>query len=213
MKKIFLLALLSIALNGNAQNSEIELITLNGFYSGTNLLIKNHFCLGKDEIGFSVNGIKVNGDYTTAEINSRLFELPLDEFKLVLGAPIKLEIWHKKNCSPMSKPLIMNPGALLTTENITNKTENHIILNGSYCYAILLLVNSNKCIKEIKLNGKPFVTNTNKDFVEINLAALGAIDNKPGYKPGEKITIELICTKNGQPIILNPEYLHYEDKL
>ena len=210
MKKILLLLLLSIALNSNAQ--DLELITLNGFYSGANLLIKNHFCSGKDEIGFSVNDIKVNGEYTTAEINSELFELPLDEFKLVIGAPIKLEIRHKKNCKPMSKPLLMNPGALLTAENIANKTENHIVLNGSYGYVTLLIVNSNNCIKEVKLNGKPYVTNTTKDFVEINLAVLGAIGDKPGYMPGDKITIELICNKNGQPIILNPEYLHNEDK-
>lgn len=212
MKHFIFVVFFLMALTHVAQNTELELITVNGFYSGKNLLIKNQFCSGKDEIGFLINTIKVNGNYTTAEINSEHFEIPLDEHKLIIGEPVKLEIWHKKACTPINKPFLMNPGALLSAENMVNKTENHIILNGTFAYATILIINSNNCIKEVKLNGKAFETNTNKDFVEINLAPLGAIGDKPGYMPGDKISIELICNKNGQPIILNPEYLHYEDK-
>jgi len=212
MKKLILLFLFSITLNSNAQETELLKITLEGFYSGKNLMIKNPWCMGKGEIGWSINGIKVNGNYTTAEINNEIFELPLDEHKLVLGAPVKLEIWHKKPCSFMNKPMIMNPGALLTSENMLNKTENRIVIEGSYFQNNLLVVNSNNCIKEVKVNGKVVPTNLTKDIAEINLFSLGAIDEKPGFKPGDKITIELICNKNGEPLILNPEYLHYEDK-
>lgn len=214
MKKIALYSLLlTLALTHEviAQNSASTKMIVEGFYSGINLVIKNPVCLGSGEYGYAINdNVKVNGDYTTADMIQEMFEIPLDQCRLKIGDPVKIELSYKKTCTPLNLPNLMNPGALLSLENMANKNENNITIEGTYSPNSLLIVNSNKCIKEIKVNGKILDMKLDKDVVEINLRALSAsMGVKDGLKDGDKLKITLKCNKNGQPLILNPDCLHY----
>jgi len=79
---------------------------LNGIYQGENLYVMNPFAVSSE--GYCITEVKVNGQLTKDEINASAFEIDLSQFHLRKGAPLSIEIKHKKGCSPK----IVNPTAI-----------------------------------------------------------------------------------------------------
>lgn len=90
---------------GNKEKEE-GAIVLEGKYNGKNIFIQNPF--GPDGIGFCINQIMVNGKITSDEINATSCEIDFTALPVKQGDNIKVEILHKKGCSPK----VLNPEVL-----------------------------------------------------------------------------------------------------
>jgi hypothetical protein len=179
-------------------------ISLEGQYNGKNLFIKNTY--GKGGVGYCVMETKVNGKTTTDEINADMFMIDLVSLGLKNGEKIKIEIFHKEGCTPRSKPLILNPGAI----SISRETEKGVasfVIEGKYNYQNIFVSNSVGLngkgfgIKEIKLNGKTISTNINLANLQINLLSMN-------FKDNDHIKIEFKYAIGYDPMIVNPEGLN-----
>lgn len=222
-KIAILLTVLAFRLHG--QKSATATMVVEGFYTGKNLLIKNSFT---SSYGFCIEEIKTNGYISPAGIADEIVEVPLDILRKVgvkIGDSVKIEIRYKLACSPKIKPAILNPGALLSYSNKLDKNVNRFTLEGEFVWGTLLIINpynpSDKtyCLKEIKINGKNFETDLNKEIVSLDIKKLGqptvfnseaeekAAKEKGGLKEGDKIQIEFVYAKNSDPTILNPELI------
>lgn len=195
---IFLFATLSIG----AQTPATKQINLSGKYNDKNIFVRNSY--GAGGIGFCVKEISVNGKTTKDEINADVFMIDLASLSIKNGDEVTVIIKFDTTCTPRTKPLILNPGALLTSKNESN--EEQITIEGGYSYQNIFLVNSKTKndkdfgIKNITINGKPFVSNINQATIEIDLFGL-----KLNYN--DKIKIDIRYTKGCDPTILNPEAL------
>ena len=83
-----------------------QVTKLKGVYQGNNLYVMNPIVSSGG--GFCIEEVKVNGQVTKDEINASAFEIDLSQFHLRKGAPVSIEIKHKKGCSPK----IVNPTAI-----------------------------------------------------------------------------------------------------
>jgi len=230
--KLFKLALLLTVLTCKlyGQTPETTTTLVGGYYTGKNLIVKNCYSNleGYSIKTFAIRQVKINGHISTAEINSDIFEIPLDELKplgLKLGDSITVEIKYLMASSPKTKPSILNPGALLPFQNNINSTENHLTIEGEFSWGALFIINpynsANKtyCIKDVKINGKIFNVDLNKEIISIDINKLGepshfnseaeekAAKTKTWLKVGDKIQIEFTYAKGSDPIILNPELI------
>ena len=207
----------------HAQKSETTKMVLNGLYTGKNLLVKNTFQSGG--LGFNITQININRQISPAELAQEIVEVPLELLKkegLKIGDSVYVEIFYKM---VFQKPSIINPGALVSIQNKDNFNNNQLVLIGEFNWGILYVINpfnnTNKtyCIKSVKINGKPFNVEVNKEIISLNLSVLGqntafnSIDEektaieKGGLKESEKIKIEIVYEKGFDPIILNPELI------
>lgn len=95
MKRLLtaILTLLAFTIFTQAQQIKLE-----GVYNGENLIVMNPF--GPTGVGFCVSEVTVNGEISTAEINSSTFEINFLEYNFSKGAEIKVVISHKPNCKP-----------------------------------------------------------------------------------------------------------------
>lgn len=216
MKKnsIIFFVLTMLISNGFAQKEAISVMVLKGVYSGKNIFVKSPICT--NEKGFSIRGIKINGDLSPVDFMAVIFEISFDlsGMNIHIGDSVKVEIFYITNCPPRNKPSIMNPGALLTSGNISARKENTLIVEGQFYWGNLFVMNKyntatkSYSIKEVLVNGKPVKNSINKDIFQIDLASLGFIEGqREGLKEGDKITIEFKYDKDNGPFIINPEVI------
>lgn len=198
MKKSLLIILVCLIVK-NTKSQENNSIVLEGLYNGKGIFIKNSF--GTGGIGYCVIETKVNGKTTKDEINANIFQIDLPSLGLKMGEKVKVEIISKKSCTPNTKPLILNPGALLTAKSIA---ETSLKLNGNFKWQNLFIVNpkilkkEEYSIKDIMVNGKRINVDLKKDIIEINLMSM-QLNND------EKVSIEIKFISGEDPIILNPD--------
>ncbi|MBA2611218.1 MAG: hypothetical protein H0U95_04550 [Bacteroidetes bacterium] len=191
-----LIAVCILSLNNYAQNKPTENITFEGYYSGKNVFVKNSF--GASGVGYCVAETKVNGNVTKDEINANLFQIDLSAVGLKQGEKVKIEISYYKGCTPLSKPMIINPAVLANS--------NTFLIEGTYLWQNLFVINPKTTdgkygIKEITVNGKIITRKIDSDIFEIKLQVMD-------LKEDEKIKIEFKYEKGCDPIILNPEAIH-----
>jgi hypothetical protein len=189
-------------------------MVVSGVYKGKNVFVKNPFCTEKNGPGFSVHQVNMNGQISPAEINNEVFEIDLGLLNLKYMDSVKIEIFHKKICSAQMRPAIMNPGALIVFDKLSGQKENHLTVDGEFNWNNLLVMNpfntkdNSYCIREVKVNGRSITSKLSKDVIEVNLVSLGfKEETKTGLKQGEKVSVEFICSQEGEPFILNPEAL------
>ena len=129
----------------------------------------------------------------------------LNSLGLKTGENVKIEILYNKDCTPRLKPLVLNPGAI-TTSNEPNKENASFAIEGTYLFQNIFISNpagpngKGFGLKEIIVNGKSLATNINLPTLEIDLFALN-------IKNEEKVKIEFKYLKGYDPMILNPEAL------
>jgi hypothetical protein len=175
-------------------------MVVEGVYNNKDVMIRNSF--GKSGIGFCLTGLKINGNYTTDEINAEIFKVDLSLHKLKKGEKFEMKIYYKDNCGPIKEPIIMNPGAI-KAEDPSGK--NSLIIEGKNYNASLLVVNPRSGngygIKEVLVNGKPY-TNINSDVFELSFF-------KMGIPYEEKLKIEFKYENGCDPFFVNPEVINY----
>lgn len=175
-------------------------MVVEGVYNNKDVMIKNAF--GKTGIGFCINGLKVNGNYTTDEINAEIFKVDLSLHKLKKGERFELKIYYKADCNPIKEPIIMNPGAI-KAEDPSGK--NSLVIEGKNFNANLLVMNPRSGngygIKEVLVNGKK-ASAINLDVFELNFY-------KMGIPYEEKLKIEFIYENGCDPFFVNPEAINY----
>jgi len=88
--------------------SQEGLLSIQGNYQGSNLLISNP--TQSDGFGFCVTKVTVNGDILPATIQNSVFEVDFNLFNLKIGAPLFVILEHASGC----KPLFLNPEILLS---------------------------------------------------------------------------------------------------
>lgn len=116
MKKLALFLIAVCAATVSFGQSETSII-LQGNYQGKNIYVQNPF--GTSGVGFCVKKVTINGDVTTDEINSSAFEIDFANFKLEVGAPVEVEIFHSLDCSPkVINPQVLKPQSTFTDKNI-----------------------------------------------------------------------------------------------
>lgn len=205
MKKLNLIFALISFLNfsSNAQLNIIEQKIIEGHYNGKNIFVRNSY--GEGGIGYCVREILVNGKTTKDEINGDIFMIDLSVLGLKIGDPTTVNIVYGQNCTPRTKPLVLNPGALISNSNKEVKDDS-FILEGGYIFQSLFIVNQvlpngkSYGLKEVIINGKPYTGNINLPNIEIDLFPL-----KFNYY--EKLKIEFKYAKGYDPTIINPEAL------
>jgi hypothetical protein len=177
-----------------AHRMEIE-----GVYNGKDLYISNGF--GKDGIGYCINGLKVNGNYTSDEINASQFKVDLSVHKFKLGEKVKIIVYYKDSCM-IKEPLLMNP-SVLKERNPSGNTI--LVVEGTNYNGSLLVMNPRSGpgygIKEILVNGIK-VENINMDVIELSFFKM-----KIDYQ--KKVKIEFKFEKDCDPFIINPEVINY----
>lgn len=206
--KLLILAVPILSSTINAQTKqESDSIIIEGLYNGKNILVKNSY--GAGGIGFCVNGVKLNGKYTRDEINANIFAIRLTDYKLKQGENVLVKITYSKNCSPLVKPLVLNPGALI---NLKSKVaETVFTLEGKFQWQNLFISNAKLNngkgfgLKEIIINGKTTISNLNTELIEINLTKMG-IDEK--WEDGKPLKIEFKYIQGADPVIINPEAIN-----
>ena len=185
--------------NGVMYKSPGNRMEIEGVYNGKDLFIKNSF--GKSGIGFCITGVKVNGNFTTDEINARMFRINLGLHKLKVNDKIKIIIYYKDSCE-QTEPIMMNP-AVIKQKNATGN--NSMVMEGKNWNESLLVVNPRSGkeygIKEVLVNEKK-VDLINCDVFEVNFY-------KMGIKYEEKIKIEFKYEDSCEPFVINPDAINY----
>lgn len=110
-----ILFFVSIILQAKPQNNKVDQLTINGFYFGKNLVIINP--LNGDR--FAVESVEVNGDRTSDEINSSVFEIDFSALGLNQGDPVIVKINYYIGAE---NPVVFNPDALEATSNFSFKS-------------------------------------------------------------------------------------------
>jgi hypothetical protein len=211
MKKFYSILFVLLCAGAWAQQEQSKTLLLEGYYSGSNIVVKNPFLSGGK--GFCAYEVKVNGEVSTAETNSEMFQIPLDKHQLKQGELVKVEIRHASPCGIKTQPAIMNPGALLSRENFTARTENKLVIETTFNWTNILIMNrrdekGNYGIKKIVLNGKPMEINLNTAVINIEAMRIGFIEGKQaGFKEGDKMKLEFTYSKGCDPFFLNAEAL------
>jgi hypothetical protein len=106
----------------------------------------------------------------------------------------------------------MNPGALLSKENLAAK-ENKLTIEAAFNFTDILIMNrrdesGNYGIKKITLNGKPLEINLNTGVIDIEAMSIGFIEGRqPGLREGDKMKLEFTYSKGCDPFFLNAEVL------
>ncbi len=93
---------------------------IEGTYQGENLYVQNPFA--SSGVGFCVTNVMVNGQQSIDEINSSAFEIDFSSYQLVKGAPVKVKIEYKDDCSPrVLNPDVLKPSStfVISSMNIT----------------------------------------------------------------------------------------------
>jgi hypothetical protein len=174
-------------------------MVVEGVYNGKDLYIKNGF--GKDGIGWCINGLKVNGNYTADEINGSEFKVDLSAHKLKKGEKVTITIYYKDSCM-IKEPLLMNQSVIKERDT---SGKNSLVIEGINYNASLLVVNprsgKDHGIKEILVNGKK-VENINMDVIEISFFKM-----KIAYEA--KLKIEFKFEGDCDPFIINPEVINF----
>lgn len=200
MKKLILkmsLVLCFITTHGWAQNLN-KTFEMEGLFNSKNILIKNSY--GKGGIGYCVSEVRVNGKVTRDEINADLFQIDLSTYGLKNGDKVKIEITYKDSCTPGIKPLVINPGALITMKGLSGQNCSFMI-EVKYLYQNVFVINpGGKGIKDIKINSLSSTQKFDKEIVEIKL-------NNMNFKEGEKIKLEIVYAPGADPLIINPDVL------
>lgn len=203
IKNLIVIVALIITTSVNAQSKINEQILIEGKYNGKNIFVRNTF--GEGGVGYCVREVLVNGKTTKDKINGDLFMIDLNVLGLKIGESTTVSVVYGQNCTPRKKPLILNPGALISN-NTNSSKEDAIVLEGGYNYQNLFIVNQmlpngkSFGIKEIVINGKPFTGKLDLANIEIDLFPLKLNFN-------DKVKIELKYTKGYDPTIINPEAL------
>ncbi len=81
-------------------------IVMEGKYQQKNIFVIN--AVSAEGVGYCVYEVKVNGEITSDEINSKAFEIDLSIYGLKLGDDVVVVINYKDGCEPK----VLNPGAL-----------------------------------------------------------------------------------------------------
>ena len=172
---------------------------IDGVYNGKNLFIKNSF--GPGGIGYCINGLKVNGNYTTDEINADQFGVDLSLHKLKQGEKFQMIIFYKDSCS-FKEPLLMNPSAA-AQRNPSGKST--MMIEGVNYNAKLLVMNPRTAngygIKEVLVNG------IKVEKITMDVFDISFFEMKIPYQA--KIKIEFKFENDCDPFIINPEVINY----
>jgi len=172
---------------------------IEGCYNGKDLYIRNSY--GPGDVGFCITGLKVNGNYTTDEINATIFKVDLGQHKMKIGDPVKIVIYYKDSCS-VKEPLMMNSSVI---KPMNSSKENSLIVEGTNYNASMHVVNSRTKngfgIKEILVNGRK-VESIEKDVIEISFF-------KMGIPYQDKLKIEFKFENGFDPFIIDPEVINY----
>ncbi len=172
------------------------IILLEGKYLERNIFLQNALC--SNGVGFCTYDIRVNGDLVTDNIQSSAFEIDLQNFDLIFGEDVIVEIRHRKGCVPKilnERALCPNPTFELVDISITDQgilnwtTKNE---NGSLPF-IIQQYRWNKWnnIGEIKGKGVPELCdyNFNVDFNSgQNKFRILQLDNKGKPRLSKNIT-------------------------
>jgi hypothetical protein len=174
-------------------------MVIEGVYNGKDLFVKNGF--GKDGIGYCINGLKVNGNYTTDDINASEFKVDLAAHKLKQGETFTVTIYYKDSCM-IKEPLLMNQTAIGERDP---SGKNVLVVEGTNYNGNLIVVNprfgNDYGIKEILVNGIK-VESIKSDMIEISFFKM-----KIAYQA--KLRIEFKFENDCDPIIINPEVINY----
>ena len=98
------------------------IILLEGKYLERNIFLQNALC--SNGVGFCTYDIRVNGDLVTDNIQSSAFEIDLQNFDLIFGEDVIVEIRHRKGCVPKilnERALCPNPTFELVDISITDQ--------------------------------------------------------------------------------------------
>lgn len=206
--KIILLRLLLLNLlitNSFAQTKPTDVISLEGVYQGKNIFVRNAY--GPGGIGYCVNEILVNGEISADKINSDIFEINLEHFKLKTGDKVKVDIKYYTG----STPVLINPGALIKPPKTMKTRENSLTIDGFFKWQNLYIYNPATCqgnargVKQVLVNDKEITLQSNSEIFEIDLAALGLLEGDKKLNDGDKIKIEIKYLEGSDPVIINPE--------
>ncbi len=183
-------------LNSLAQNNATKTTVLEGQYLGKNIIVKNSY--GPGGKGFCVTETKVNGKITKDEINANVFQIDLLAAGVKEGEKVKIEINYLDGCSPLSKPMIINPSAITKCYKLK--------IEGTYMWQNLFVINphiskTEYSVKEVIVNGKTSSIKTNSGVLEIKLQSMN-------FKENEKLDIEFKYEQGFDPILLNPEAIN-----
>ncbi|MPM20386.1 hypothetical protein SDC9_66816 [bioreactor metagenome] len=102
----------SLAIQANPQGNMVDRLTVNGFYFGKNLVVINPMHGDR----FTVESVEVNGNRTSDEINSSVFEIDFSALNLNQGDPVNVSIVYF--IGP-EKPVVYNPEALDAVSNFS----------------------------------------------------------------------------------------------
>ena len=105
MKKLFFIFLVIISAGADSLFSNNTLI-VEGNYQDKNLYVQNGFAY--EGVGFCTYEVRINGQVTTDEVNSRAFEIDFTALQIKPGTHVVVEILHKDGCTPK----VLNPWAL-----------------------------------------------------------------------------------------------------
>ncbi|HVA98254.1 MAG TPA: hypothetical protein VNG53_05110, partial [Bacteroidia bacterium] len=115
MKKIIFILVSVFLLSAT---TKAAVMVLEGKYQSKNLYIQNGYA--SSGVGFCTYQVTVNGQVTTAEVNSSAFEIDFSQLQLVPGTPVVIKIMHKDGCSPkVLNPDAINPKSTYTVSTIT----------------------------------------------------------------------------------------------
>ncbi|HPE99381.1 MAG TPA: hypothetical protein PKY63_01830 [Bacteroidales bacterium] len=110
-----ILFFVSLASQAKPQNNNVDRLTINGYYFGKNLVVINP--LNGDR--FAVESVEVNGNPTTDEINSSVFEIDFAAMALNQGDPVSVSINYYVGAE---NPIVFNPEALEAASNFSFKS-------------------------------------------------------------------------------------------
>lgn len=99
----------------DAQNG--EKLVVEGEYHQENLYVNNP--MSEAGVGFCINEVRINGELSSAEVNSSAFEVNFEDEGLNAGDEVVVEIAHKNGCRPkVLNPNVLKPRATFKIQNI-----------------------------------------------------------------------------------------------
>ncbi|HBG71224.1 MAG: hypothetical protein A2W93_02085 [Bacteroidetes bacterium GWF2_43_63] len=110
-----ILFFVSLVLQAIPQNNNVDRLTITGYYFGKNLVVINP--MNGDR--FAVESVEVNGNKTSDEINSSVFEIDFSALELNQGDPVSVNISYYIGAE---NPIVFNPDALEATSNFSFKS-------------------------------------------------------------------------------------------
>ena len=193
-KTLGILSLLLILINVVSAGKEM---TLEGTYQGENLYVQNPFA--SSGVGFCVTNVMINGQQSIDEINSSAFEIDFSSYQLIKGAPVKVKIEYKDDCTPrVLNPDVLKPSSTFVIAGMNITPDGLLTFSTTNESGKLPFVIEqkrwNKWMKVATVNGKGLVEKNDysiqlKPHSGRNVYRIKQVDytRKPRYSPEKKL--------------------------